>query len=255
MAAKKANPPGRSNEHEAPLPRYFHIFLCQNSTEGWPIHLLRYTKCSKDPDEFWSLALSSLASHGCFRLPEPVKLAAHDSNEGLLNILRHAEYIKNHYGFEVVKRSWLDNFERSQLSAFPKSITPDFIGGWLEHVHWHAERTNNNFGWEVVARASVPSSGLDTLANSAEVRVMAPAAPLAAEIAAFDRDLPQLLTTDLGRFSVYVGAERVGTFATESEAFDAGYDRTQFQRPFLMRRVEPNHEGTASSWQMGRPIA
>ena len=118
-----------------------------------------------------------------------------------------------------------------------------------------AKYMKDAYGIEAAAQPVLTGPGLDHLSDSAEVRVMAHAAPLAAEIAAFDRDLPQLLTTDLGRFSVYVGTERVGTFATESEAFDAGYDRTQFQRPFLMRRVEPNHEGTASSWQMGRPIA
>lgn len=150
--------------------------------------------------------------------------------------------------------------DEKPVEAIPAPPSPhvDVQGVTLHEAVSLGEYMKQTYGIEAtVGGAVVMGPGLDSPdhARVASPTTLLAASALAQEIAAFERDLPQLLTNDLGKFSVYVGAELIGTFATESEAFDAGYDRTEFQRPFLMRRIEPNHEGLASSWQMGRPMA
>lgn len=75
-----------------------------------------------------------------------------------------------------------------------------------------------------------------------------------AELAAFSRDFPSLLSSHPGQYAVYIGDSRVGVFPTRDEAFRAGYAQTKFQRAFFLRRIEATDTRGTSSWQVGRSI-
>ncbi len=63
------------------------------------------------------------------------------------------------------------------------------------------------------------------------------------EIAFFDAHREQLLTEHRGKFALIKGAELIGTFDTDENAYAEGGERFGSQ-PFLIRRIE-DHDPTA----------
>jgi len=66
--------------------------------------------------------------------------------------------------------------------------------------------------------------------------------PLQAEIETFEKLLPELLETDLGRWALIHDTEFRGAFDTENDAISDGY-RTYGNVPFLVRQIlehQPN---------------
>ncbi len=62
------------------------------------------------------------------------------------------------------------------------------------------------------------------------------------EMETFTRELPRLLTEGLGgRFAVVRGDQLAGTWATLTEALDAGYERFGLE-PFLVKEVTEHEE-------------
>lgn len=79
-------------------------------------------------------------------------------------------------------------------------------------------------------------------------------ARLDVDIEAFERDLPELLRSSLGKFALYGGAACAGLFDTRDAAFEEAYRRFGPSSPFLVRRVEVASEPSPSSWEVGRCI-
>ncbi len=75
--------------------------------------------------------------------------------------------------------------------------------------------------------------------------------PLEQEIRCFERDFPSLFATSRGQFVVYFKEKQVGIFPTYDAALEAGFEVTDCELPFLVRKIEPP-KMELSSWQYGR---
>jgi hypothetical protein len=102
---------------------------------------------------------------------------------------------------------------------------------------------------------------LQSLAPKADAHGMdAPDEFLSAAIDAFARDLPELLTSQGGRFALYCegkgGRPQLSrTFDTESEAVDAGYEHAGPDGRFAVQRIATPEPITPSSFESPREQA